>query len=256
MHMQRLANWLAMGGLLLATSMAAAGVSPVIFRIEASNALGTDTWTVSSADLVPDPGTGGQMWTLAGAHYLKSSLTNTIATLNAATLAVTDDPLNYPGIMLNFQIRAGSLDTVIHITSAMVSFGTLPASETAALCNAGFTLTDFDDNVPAQLASMNPGAGLGIYTAQYNGMVPTGTTFANLAALYATDHGGTATASYTYPAGGGFQPLGVPLSNISVACDFTLTAKDLMSGDTTYYVMPEPAALLLLGLLAGLRVRR
>lgn len=243
----------AVGLALLATGVALASVSPVIFRIEATNGINSDFYEVTSDQLVPDPVTGGQKWVLAGPYEL-GPVSDLIATLNSATLTLVDDPLNTPRLLMNFEVLCGETDATFLVESALVSFPTLPANESRARATAGFTLTDYNDGIPAALEGMDPANGLGIFTAQYNGFVPDGVEFANLVAGLYTDSGGTVTANQKKPPTG-FEYLGVGVYDISTMNAFTLTANDLMSGQTSFFVMPEPLSALLLAAL-GLCARR
>jgi hypothetical protein len=230
--------------LLLATS-AVASVSPVIFQINASNVNGSTSFSVSSANLVPDPATGGQKWILPAAQVLQSGPTNIIGTLNSATLRVVDNVLNTPRVLLNFEVLGGDLNATFTVTSAQVSFPTLPASQTTARFTCGTTLTDYNDGVAAVLQGLGAPVGPGIFTADYNGFVPGGVQFANLITGLTTTGGGTVTANDKKPATG-FQALGVNLTDISTMSAFTLTAADLMSGQSNFFVTPEPASVGLL----------
>jgi len=248
MRMNRMRQVL-VAGLVLATATAAvAGVSPVIFRIQATNANGTATFSVPATALVPDPGTGGQRWALGGPVTLASG-SNVIATLNMANVRLVDNRLNIPRVIVNFEIANGDLDATFAVESAVVDFLPIPAALSEGRATAGFTLTDFNDGVPASL--QGPGGGAGIFTGFYNGS----TVFANLIAGLSVNNGGTVTGTGKVPAVGTWQDIPVAVTDISLRNDFTLTARDSMSAQTQILVTPEPAALALVacGLLLARR---
>ncbi len=257
-HTSRTARLVLAGLLLTVASPALADISPVIFHIEASNEFGSVVFEVMSDELVPDPATGGQKWTLDMAQELSlgPAPEDLIATLENASLTVVDDTFNYPRIIMNFQLQAGLSDAEFLVESPLVSFSTLGEADSAGRATAGFSLSDFSDGIPAMLQGLDPGSGLGIFTAQYNGFVPTGTQFANLIAELGADSGGTISASDSFPASG-FAAIGENVDDISVMYGFTLTANDLMSGQNTFVVFPEPAGIALILLaVAGIRRRR
>lgn len=246
MRVGTMGRWAAAGLLLLAASTAGAGISPVIFRIDVSNAGGSAYYEATSGDLVPDPGIGGYRWVLPAYQDLDSG-GNLIAVLNAATLRVVDNPAGFPRVILNFDLLAGAQDLDVTVKSALVSFSPLPAALAAGRASVGFTLTDYVDGVPAQIAG--PG-GMGMFTAQYNGFVPGGTTFANLIPLVTAGVGSSTSVNDAVPPAS-FALIGQAVSDISVMYEFSMTAMDLMSGQSTYVVTPEPAGLALFGM-AGL----
>jgi hypothetical protein len=251
-HVTSVRRVLALGFMALAVSAASASVSPVIFQIVASNVNGSTTFSVPSTDLVSDP--PGQRWILPAPVNL-STPGNFIGTLTAATLRIVDDSQNFPRILLNFELYAGDLDAQFVVTSPLIYGLTLPAALSQGRATAGFTLTDYSDGVPAELRGLGA-PGHGIFTADYNGMVPTGTEFANLVAGLSVDGGGTVTASESQPPVG-WLAIGQDVHDISDMFGFTLTARDLMSTSTTYVVTPEPGALALLALgLLGIVARR
>lgn len=248
MRMNRMRQVLVAGFVLATVSAAVAGVSPVIFRIDASNANGSAFYEVTSASLVPDPGTGGQRWALGGPVALMSG-PHVIATLNMANVRLVDVHTNIPRVIVNFELANGDLNATFSVKSAVVDFITIPAHLSEGRATAGFTLTDFNDGVPASL--QGPGGGAGIFTAFYNGS----TVFANLIAGLSVNNGGTVTGTGKVPAVGTWQDIPVAVNDISLRNDFTLTAKDFVSAQTQILVTPEPAALALVacGLLLARR---
>jgi hypothetical protein len=247
----KVARLLTAGLVAFGVSAAFASVSDVIFQINASNANGSTVFTVHAIDLVPAP--PGQAWTLPAPVQLSSG-SGLIGTLDMATLLIVDDPHNFPRILLNFDLYAADLDAQFVVTSPLIGFPTLPAALAQGRATAGLTLTDYSDGIPAVLGGLP--SGHGIFTADYNGMVPGGTEFANLLpGLTATD-GGTASGSAAQPPSG-WLSIGQDVHDISLMFGFTLTARDSMSATDTYVVTPEPGALALLALgVLGIVARR
>jgi MYXO-CTERM domain-containing protein len=93
-------------------------------------------------------------------------------------------------------------------------------------------------------------SGGGAFLAQYNGF-PSGSEFTQLlTAPISVGAFESASVNDEY----GFASFGGPVSNMSSRIEFSLTSEDFASGSSTYQIIPEPAAALLL--LAGLVVLR
>ncbi len=234
----RLAECLVVASLLLCLNVASAGqVSSTFFTIEVESALGSESWSISSADVDYNPLT--ETWSWDGAQIALGE----VATLNQAFLTIVGDPQ----IALGFAITAGPEDTTVTITSAILSFDPLAGADGAA--SAGFTLTEAGGSPPASLLGL--GGDLGsAYAAYYN--VSPGTVFAEFIPAL-----GTTTTTSGSGNTGGWVPIGDAVSNMQVVCSFTLSASDLASSTSNYLIIPEPAALAMftIGALALLRRR-
>jgi NADH:ubiquinone oxidoreductase subunit F (NADH-binding) len=141
----------------------------------------------------------------------------------------------------------------------LLSFPTLPASQLVPPAGGGrstasYGATDQNGN-GVTLLGIGP-AGTGAYTAEYNGFVPAGTTFANLVNMIQAGPGGSASASQTFPGGAGYAQINADVYDMSMQSAFTLTANDLANGTVTYRVLPEPTAALALLALAAVARRR
>lgn len=245
-----ISRWTRRGAISLCALIAGtanADLSNVVFSVSAVDASGRsgsfsitqemgtwsgDTFTWSSSSPVP-------IW--------DSTRQVQLGTLNPAAdgspaIKTQIEYVNDPQINLNFAVQAGSSTTSFTITSALLSFPTITnASGTAS---AGYSVSDLTgDGV-----SLNGVSGAGAYLAQYNGFVPTGTTFLEaISSVTAPAFSSqTQNASFTDPA------MSNPVNDMSVQVQFTLSPFDLASGTTTYVITPEPASLVLL--LAGLAV--
>ncbi|MEW6250875.1 MAG: hypothetical protein AB1716_09525 [Planctomycetota bacterium] len=246
--------YVSIGVLLMAASFAPAGISTVIFRVEATNATGTGFFEVTSDQLTYNPATGVYSWSLAGPREVRTGGGQLVATVPTASLALIDEPARGPQVKMNWTADAGASTTTFMIRSALVSYFPLPPPEAAGRAEVAFRLEDRNNN-GAMLAGLNPPQGLGIYTAQYNGFVPNGTTFSNLIAEISAGAGGTGNASQNDPPFG-YRAIGVAVHDMSVQAGFTLTAMDTMGATTSYFIVPEPAAALLAALSLAMVRRR
>jgi len=227
---------------------ASADISDQVFVIHASNSLGNADYVVRLSDGVWTA-PGEFEWNLGDEANLRTASGQTIATLTTGALRIHEDP----DVTVNFSVMAGSLDTIFTISSALVSFTTI--NPVQGYASAGITATDLDGNGVA----IAPSGASGMYQAQYNGMVPTGTTFMNFFPVPVADPtpGTTISFSSDFPGGGAYSPIAGAVSDISSRFTFTLSANDIASGTSIFRVVevPAPASLALLGL-GGLAVGR
>lgn len=152
-----------------------------------------------------------------------------------------------PQIAMGFSFQAGDADTDVTVSSALLSFPTIPSG--MARADAAFTLMDFMGS-GASLSGLEPGGGA--YRAYYNDS----TTFAE-----AIDHitvvppASLADGSFGYPGGGAYSPIGT-VSNMGAEIAFTLSANAFASGSADFEIIPEPAGLVLLAVGIGVLRRR
>lgn len=254
--------WVLPAALMLMPAVADAGnVSNVIFRIEASNTVGNGYLEFTSDQLTYNPATNQWVWTTGFNEILDGM--DVVATLDAATLKLVKDPdpTKPYYLELGFTVHAGEADTDFFIKSALIDFPTLPAAILqpplgGGRATASFNATDVNGN-GVTMMPIGPN-GAGSYTAQYNGWVPTGTTFANLVGEISAGPGGSANASQTMPAGAGYAAITDDVYDMSAMITFSLTDGDSAGGTTTYRILPEPAAglaLVLCAMVAGWRRR-
>jgi hypothetical protein len=211
-------------------------VSTTFFSIDVESALGSESWSIASADVNYDPAT--ETWSWSGNNISLGD----VATLEQAFLTVVGDPQ----IALGFAIAAGEADTTVTITSTILSFDPLVNPDGAA--SAGVTLTEAGSNPPATLVGLAGDLG-SVYAAYYN--VPPGTVFAEFVPGLTTD-----TTISDSDSTGGWVLIPDTVSNMQVQYSFTLSAMDLASSTSNYLIVPEPAGLALLALGAVALLRR
>jgi|GEM_PF-1266927 len=195
----------------------------------------TDTWTWA---------TDGPQDFMANDLYL--------GTLSQFSAEIVGDP----EINLNFAVQAGPAATTFHIASAVLDDFD-PISNAQGYAHASYTLTDFDGN-QADLTGIGDTGGA--YLAQYNGwagapMGPTGTTFAEGIESMHAGFIETVDQDFDHPESG-FVPIGDTVESMSALVSFELSAEDLASGTSNFVIIPEPAALVSLALIAGFALRR
>ncbi len=220
---------LTLGVLVCVNPVAVAGeVSTTFFAIEVDSALGSESWSIASADVDYDPLTDTWSWEDANISL------GDVATLNQANLIIMGDPQ----IAMGFALTAGAADTTVTITSAVLSFDPLVNPDGAA--SAGVTLTESGGDPMANLVGLAGNNG-STYAAYYN--VAPGTVFAEFVPGLTT---GTTISDSDNT--GGWVPIGATVSNMMAQYSFTLSAEDQASATSNYLIVPEPAGLLLLAL--------
>jgi len=238
--------WVLPLALLLAPTVANAGtVSDVIFRIDATNTVGTGYLDAHADELVYQPATNQWIWS-RGLGDITTAGGDIVATLDSATLKLVKDPAATKAYFmeLGFALRAGDSNTDFSILSALISFPTLSPGQLqpplgGGRATASLTLTDVNGNGATLMPAGPPGSGA--YKAQYDGWVPNGITFASLLAEMTFGPGGSGTAGSSYP-GTGYASINDPVYDMSQMLAFNLTYGDSASGTVTYRILPEPVA--------------
>ncbi len=230
--------WLIGGGI------AQADVSDPALIITASNGSGSGTFQVTSDQLNFSDG----VYSWSGSNIvIESGSGDTIALVESITLAYRQDPV----ITLFFDVMAGGTDTFFSITSGLLSFPTIQDPNAAA--SVGLTLTDSDVSGSASLVGATSTGNGFAYVAQYNGLVPGGTTFVEaIDSLSVNVPAGSTSTSFN----SGFSIVPGDVSSMSAEIAFQLSANDAASGTSVYAMIPEPASLSLLVLGAGLVAAR
>lgn len=212
-------------------------VSSTFFTIDVDSAVGSESWSIASADVDYDPAT--QTWSWASDGFIELG---EVARLDQAFLTIVGDPQ----IALGFAITAGAADTTVTISSAVLSFDPLVNPDGAA--SAGVTLTEAGDNPPANLVGLAGDLG-SAYAAYYN--TPPGTVFAEFVTSLTTD-----TTTSESGSTGGWVLIPDTVSSMQAQYSFTLSAGDLASGTSNFLIVPEPAGLAMLALGAVALLRR
>ncbi len=192
------------------------------------------------------------IWELSEPVELRDFQGTYVATLSEGNVQIVppgSPNRSDPSVNLAFAVQAGPAVTDFTIKSALLTFPAIPFP--AGRASAAFTLTDGPDEDGAALTPALPG---GAYLAQYNGFVPSGSTFTTLIGAMAADPMGTTSVSAEFPGGGLFSAFPGPASDMSVQVAFSLTPNDLASGTSNFEIVPEPAGMLLL--VAGLALVR
>jgi hypothetical protein len=177
------------------------------------------------------------MWESDQMMELRSPTTgDLLGVLNPPGYSSKVEYIDDPFIAVFFAVQAGPSLTSFSIASGLLSFPAISPAEGRA--TVGLTATDLDGD-GVTLTGTNGGGGA--YLAQYNGLAPGGTTFAELIPSVTAGSLSTGTANDAVPALG-FAPIGVPVSDMSVLIKFDLTANDLASGTSQYVIQAPPTS--------------
>jgi hypothetical protein len=147
-----------------------------------------------------------------------------------STITFVDDPF----IAMSFAVMSGAATTTFTISSGLLSFAAFNAEARATV---GMSVSDTDGD-GVTLTGGGPTGGA--YLAQYNGVAPGGTTFAEVIASLSAGPFSSSTTSVDTPAVG-FSPIGV-VGDMSVQVKFDLSAYDQASGTSTYTIRDFPLA--------------
>ncbi|VAX42015.1 hypothetical protein MNBD_PLANCTO03-2387, partial [hydrothermal vent metagenome] len=214
-----------------------------VLTFEASNALGSGTFTVSPDDGAWDG--NSWFWMALGPIEIYTDTGDLIATFTQGSAFIDEDPL----IGMGFAVLNGDLDATISISSSNITFDTIFGAQGRA--SAGMTMTESNGDT-ATLIGLEAGGTM--FSADYNGTTP----FADLlAGPFSAGAFSTTDATDEYPDGGAFAAMG-DVSDISVDWSFELSANDQASGTSVFVVIPTPASLALIavgGLFIGRRRR-
>lgn len=230
-----------------ATAASASITDPYIF-VRATNDSGMGTLTIPVADATPGPNGSFTFSLLAPVDIMDGP--NVIATITQLNSTVRPILGGQPHtITLSFTFLAGSSMTRFEVDSTLMTFDEDLLSE-AARATAGISITDSDGDGASSMGNLPGGAH---YTTRYNGQP--GTTFANLlTGAYMAGSGQSMTADDRSP-GSGFTDLGGNVDDMSARWDFSLSANDQVGVTSSFFIIPTPGAIALVGL-AGLTMAR
>ncbi len=221
-----------------------------VFQVEARTASGS---RVAQNPVVVDASelfeAGGLWcWALSLANNFEDQFGETFAVLHSADVMYKIEPDLGIAETWSFQSLIDDEEVIFTITSALVT--STPAIS-APVGNASATFNLSDTGGAAGAAFVGQYAGPKTMTARYNGMAPGGTEFVSLVAGLEIDGG-----SYDITENYGNVAIGVPVSDMSMQVEFSLTPGDKLGGNVVYRILPEPAAgLLALWVLALVRRR-
>ena len=227
---------LAVGAAVLGSVSAFADISNVIFSITATSSEGTASWnaTIDQGSWVAP---GVFQWSTAGVDLMDGD-GDIIASLGATNLTMVQDPV----VALGFHIQAGAADTLFTFGSGLLGFPGINGA--TGYASTGITLTDSDGDGSTSMVGAGGAAGTNCWQANYNGLAPAGTIFAEfLPGLSVAVPGDSETSDANT---GAFLPIPGTVSAMSVAYNFVLSANDSASGTSVFNVVPEPATLALL----------
>ncbi len=237
----------AAAGALSIGAAANAGITDPFIFIRATNGSGTGTLTIPVVDATPGPN-GSFSFSLAAPFDIMDgpNVIGTVTQLNSSVRPTFGTQPNT--ITLSFTFFAGASDTRFEVDSNL--FAIDPLLDEAARATAAITVTDSNGN---GVTSTGGGAGGAHYTAQYNGQP--GTAFASLLVGPVTAGNGQSNTADDRAPATGFTALGTDVTDMSARWDFTLSAGDQVGGTSSYFLVPAPGAIALLGL-AGLTMGR
>jgi len=197
----------------------------------------TATGDVATISIPVPSGPPPWVWESDQTMELRSQTTgDLLGLLNPPGYSSKVEYIDDPFIAVFFAVLSGPSPTTFVIASGLLSFPTIDPAEGRA--TVGFTVTDVNgDGVTLTGKNINGDS----YLAQYNGLAPTGTTFASLIPGLAAGSLSTNTASAAVPAVG-FAPIGAPVSDMSVEVNFELSANDLASGTSQYVIQSPPTS--------------
>jgi hypothetical protein len=236
------------GILSLGASVASASITDPYIFIRATNGSGMGTLSIPVADTTPGPNGSFTFSLLAPVDIMDGP--NVIATVTQlnSTVRPMFGAQPHP-ITLSFTFLSGSSMTRFEVDSTLMTFDSDILDE-AARATAGISITDSDDDGVSSMGNLPGGAH---YTTRYNGQP--GTTFANLlAGPYMAGNGQSTTADDRSP-GSGFTAIGGNVDDMSARWDFSLSASDQVGVTSSFFIVPTPGAIALVGL-AGLTMAR
>lgn len=259
---------LAVSALLIGASGAFAELVGDVFHVQVCDDAGlcVGSYVVANDKAVWDPEILGWVWELEQdtqiteigepSNVLADILVTDPNTPGSRTCAKFLPPIegvrSDPRVDLNFVLRAGSTASEFTITSSLMTFPTM--SNPSAKSSVGISVTDRSRDANAVLS---PLVGNNSVSYSYVNGLPSDPGVSQFSELLQDDIvvatvGGTQTG---LDAISNWTPVGMPVSSISAEVEFSLTARDLASGASTF-VIPEPCSLLLLAGMALVTRRR
>lgn len=250
----------ALAGVLVLPAAASASVEDFALQIQASNPVRgmSEVVTIPLSELDYDPVKDEYSWSPNGdlELYNPSDPLLPVAILNSAEFKYTFGDVKK--LNASWNVSAGEGDTEVWIRTGTMLFPTLPASETIARATTSIGVSDQgpgDGDDHARIEEV-PSNGEGIYEAFYTPPSQPEVKFAGLIAWADINGSGSGSASQSQPDGVGFDSLNAEVNRMRTAFHFNLSAGDQGTATSNFFLLPEPASMLLLLGVAGLIRRR
>lgn len=226
---------------LAGASVANAGIVGKALTINATNALGSATYTIEAPDASEWNPDGTWSKTVRDVE-MRTAMGELVSVLSELEVKFIEDPV----VTVNFTASAAGSTTHFVFSSGLLAFA--PLVNPVASASAGYSLTDRNGD-GATLTGVYAG---NAYRADINGTVPAGTLYATLAPdlSFATPFGTQVSTSSTN------APIVGVVSSMSSQFEFDLSAFDLASGTSVFTIVPTPGAASIAGLGALLVARR
>jgi hypothetical protein len=236
-------------GVLVVGAAASASITDPYIFIRATNGSGMGTLSIPIADTTPGPNGSFTFSLLAPVDIMDGP--NVIATISQLNSSVRPTFGGLPNtITLSFTFLSGTSTTRFEVDTTLLTFDNDILDE-AARATAGISITDSDNDGVTSTGNLPGGTH---YNTRYNGQP--GTTFANLlTGPFTAGNGQTMTADDRSPPGSGFTPIGGNVTDMSARWDFSLSQLDQVGVTSSFFIIPAPGALALVGL-AGLTMAR
>ncbi len=240
---------------LLSAAGASASVSQVCFSVRASSmidgVLQTAIFEVDSSQMYYDEVSQTYGWDLQSPYELRSSQGTVLGTLTSGSVLAIEDPV----VAVNFSVQSGAVMTSFAVTSTLLGFATLNSVDALA---TGTLVADDRNGNGVTVSPLGVFPSNGIYVAKYNnsGLPFQDLDGATFASLFTAGPYNNAVGFNVADGTGPFQPIPGNISNIQGGFSFALTAGDIASGTSTFFVTPAPGAAALLGLAGLVATRR
>ncbi|MEM0982509.1 MAG: hypothetical protein AAGI17_01020 [Planctomycetota bacterium] len=242
---------------------ATAQVSNVVYSVSAVSSLGAGQVEFTQSDVnVTDNGDGSFTLTFAGNIDILDGggSGNVIATLTSADVVIDPGFGNTdPRISLAFSVENGAADTVFSISSGTNMFGQLPSADALAVASVSLTTGD-GSQIDASGLLGNATVGNNHFYGAFTGNSVDGDPsfpFTDGIAFLLPDAISTSTSTISSDIDP-FGPISGPFDAIAASFSFELAANAQLSGTSNLIVTPTPgaAAIVALGGVVATRRRR
>jgi hypothetical protein len=212
--------------------------------VTVQNGDGVGTFSVTLAECTYDAPSQQWYYIQQGARTVFSNDGRPLASFSGLTMFMQNDP----AISLGFALQGGSTPTLVTISSALLTFGTM--TNPTAHSSAAMTITDTSADGTGVTMHGNT-IGPFAYQANYNGLVPAGSLYS----LHCPDFASIPPGSSDSENGNNNAGIAGNVSSMSASWSFVITPFDSVSGTSNFSIVPTPGVLALLGI-GGLAVAR